>query len=300
MTRAFESVTATEIPGAGRLRALVVDDRRPVVGSLAEFLHREQFVVHVSSTGDDTLRSALDYDPDLVVLDLAIPGFDAVAVCRELRSVSDAHLVVLSARQGILDALGEPVVADEFIVDPISPRELVTHLRAMIRRPNQITAARTGTPRRDPRQPASKSVGKLRIDVAHRCAVIDDTPLPLTRIEFEILAALASRPGSVFTRKQLLAAVWGSQLPSARRVLVSTSGICVASSATIPLRPATSSPCEAVDTDSRRYEGRPTRRTRRADPLAGGERPLACPRHLLCCTVLFESVSCSVRGAVKR
>lgn len=209
MTRAFESVTATGIPGAGRLRALVVDDRRPVVGSLAEFLHREQFVVHVTSTGDDTLRSALDHDPDLVVLDLAITGFDAVAVCRELRSVSNAYLVVLSARQGILDALGEPVVADEFIVDPISPRELVTHLRAMMRRPNRITAAPTGTPRLDPREPTSTSVGKLRIDVAHRCAVIDDTPLPLTRIEFEILAALASRPGSVFTRKQLLAAVWG-------------------------------------------------------------------------------------------
>jgi len=207
--RAFESVTATEVPGAGRLRALVVDDRRPVVGSLAEFLHREQFVVHVSSTGHDTLRSALDHDPDLVVLDLAIPGFDAVEVCRELRSVTNAYLVVLSARQRILDAIGEPVAADEFIVDPISPRELVTRLRAIMRRPDQTCPAPTSAPQVDPLAPTSTSLGKLRIDLAHRRAVLGGTLLPLTRIEFEILATLASRPGSVFTRKQLVSAVWG-------------------------------------------------------------------------------------------
>jgi DNA-binding response OmpR family regulator len=209
LTRAFESATATEVPGAGRLRALVVDDRKPVVGSLAEFLHREQFVVHVSSTGDDTLRSAVDYDPDLVVLDLAIPGFDALEVCRQLRATTTAYLVVLSARQRILDAIGEPVAADEFIVDPISPRDLVIRLRAMMRKPDQTTAARTRTPQPHPEEPTSKSFGKLRIDFAHRHAALAGTPVPLTRIEFEILAALASRPGSVFTRRQLLAAVWG-------------------------------------------------------------------------------------------
>lgn len=209
VTCACGSVTPTEVPGAGRLRALVVDDRRPVIGSLAEFLHREQFVVHVSSTGHDTLRSALDYDPDLVVLDLAIPGFDAVEVCRQLRATTNAYLVVLSARQRILDAMGEPVAADAFIVDPISPRELVTRLRAMMRKPDHTTAARTGASQPGSGEPASKSFGKLRIDFAHRRATLGGTALPLTRVEFEILATLASRPGSVFTRQQLLVAVWG-------------------------------------------------------------------------------------------
>lgn len=209
MSRPIETVTATEVPGAGRLRALVVDDRRPVVGSLAEFLHREQFVVRHSHTVHDTLRLALDHDPDLVVLDLAIASFDAVKVCRELRSVTNAYLVVLSARQRNLDAIGEPITADEFIVDPISPRELMTRLRAMMRRPNQFTTAGNGPSPLKPPEPRPKTFGRLRIDFTHRHAVLGDTALSLTRIEFEILAVLASRPGSVFTRKQLLSAVWG-------------------------------------------------------------------------------------------
>jgi DNA-binding response OmpR family regulator len=218
LTRPAELFTATAVPGAGRLRALVVDDRRPTIGSLAEYLRREQFVVHVTGSVHDTLRLALDHDPDLVVLDLAIPGFDSLEACRQLRSMTDAYLVVLSARQRILDAIGEPVAADYFIADPISPRDLVARLRAMVRRPHRTITARTDLAQSDSEVPSTQSIGKLRIDFAQRSAILDGTPLTLTRIEFEILAALASRPGSVFTRKQLLAAVWGESPVSPQSV----------------------------------------------------------------------------------
>ena len=209
MTQAAGHIASAPAPGAGRLRALVVDDRKPVIGSLADFMHREQFVVHVTSTVDDTLRSAFDHDPDLVVLDLAIPGFDAPEVCRQLRTVTSAYLVALSARQRILDALGEPVAADEFIAEPISPRELVTRLRAMMRRPRSSPDAATDLLA----QPTRRRTGGLRIDVAHRRALLHGAPVALTRIEFEVLAALASRRGAVVTRRQLIAAVWGESRP---------------------------------------------------------------------------------------
>lgn len=209
MTHAAESIPAASVPGAGRLRVLVVDDRRPVVGSLADFLHREQFVVHVTSTVHDTLRSALDHDPDLVVLDLAIPGFDALEACRQLRSVTNAYLVVLSARQRVLDAIGAPVAADAFIADPISPRELAARIRTLVRRPAlPTTSTTTGSA-----QPAPQTVGALHIDVTHRRAHLHGTPVALTRIEFDVLATLASRPGAILTRRQLIAAVWGESRP---------------------------------------------------------------------------------------
>lgn len=209
VTHAAQNTATTTVPGSGRLRALVVDDRKPVLGTLADFLHREEFVVHVTGTVDDTLRTAHDLDPDLVILDLAIPGFDAAEVCRQLPSLTNAYLVVLSARQRILDDIGEPVVADEFIADPISPRDLVTRLRAMLRRPDRSTSASTSFAQHDSAELAPQNFAGLRIDFARRHAVLGGTALPLTRIEFDILAALASRPGGVFTRQQLLTAVWG-------------------------------------------------------------------------------------------
>jgi DNA-binding response OmpR family regulator len=200
-----DHVAVATPPGAGRLRALVVDDRRPTVGSIAEFLHREEFVVHVTSTVDGTLRTARTHDPDLVVLDLAIPGFDALEVCRQLRTVTNAYVVVLSARQRVLDAVGAPVAADDFITNPISPRELVTRIRTMMRRPD--------VPPPTAPHPTSKRFGSLRIDVAQRRAHLHGSPVALTRIEFDVLAALAARPGVVLTRAQLVAAVWGKSRP---------------------------------------------------------------------------------------
>jgi DNA-binding response OmpR family regulator len=117
--------------------------------------------------------------------------------------------VVLSARQRILDVIGEPVAADEFIADPISPRELVARMRAMLRRPRP-------TPETVPDSAAGPTLrrsGGLRIDVAHRRAHLHGTLVALTRIEFDVLATLAARPGVVLTRMQLIAAVWGESRP---------------------------------------------------------------------------------------
>lgn len=209
VTQAAQCPLAEPIPGSGRLRAVVVDDRRPAVGSVAHFMQREQFVVHLTSSVDDTVQSALDHDPDVVVVDLAVPGLDAFEVCRQLRTVSTAYLVVLSARQRVLDAIGDPVAADVFIADPISPRELVGRLRAMMRRPRSTSDT---VPEALVRRSSRASSG-LRIDVPRRRAHSDGIPVALTRIEFDVLAALAARPGVVLTRRQLVAAVWGDSRP---------------------------------------------------------------------------------------
>jgi DNA-binding response OmpR family regulator len=163
----------------------------------------------VTCSVDDTVQSALGHDPDVVVLDLAVPGLDAFEMCRQLRSVTNAYLVVLSARQRILDAIGEPVAADEFIADPISARELVARLRAMRRRPRSMPETLPEAAARH----TLRTSGGLRIDVPHRRAHSDGIPLALTRIEFDVLAALAARPGVVLTRGQLVAAVWGDSRP---------------------------------------------------------------------------------------
>ncbi|GAA2424680.1 response regulator transcription factor [Mycolicibacterium llatzerense] len=215
VTQAAQCPLAEPIPGSGRLRAVVVDDRRPVVGSLAHFMQREQFVVHVTSSVDDTVQSALDHDPDVVVVDLAVPGLDAFEVCRQLRSVTNAYLVVLSARQRVLDDIGEPVAADVFIADPISPRELVARLRAMMRRPRSMPDTVPAASVKG----SSRASSGLRIDVPRRRAHSDGIPLALTRIEFDVLAALAARPGVVLTRRQLVAAVWGDSRPISRALV---------------------------------------------------------------------------------
>lgn len=215
VTQVAQCPSVEPIPGSGRRRAVVVDDRRPVVGSLAYFMQREQFVVHLTTGVVDTVQSAADNDPDVIVLDLAVPGLDAFEVCRQLRSVTSAYVVVLSARQRVLDAIGAPVAADVFIADPISPRELVSRLRAMMR---PTRSAPDTVPEAVVRRPSRVSSG-LRIDVPRRRAHSDGIPLALTRIEFDVLAALAARPGVVLTRRQLVAAVWGDSRPISRALV---------------------------------------------------------------------------------
>jgi DNA-binding response OmpR family regulator len=188
-------------------RALVVDDEVPLAGIVASYLEREHFEVTVAHNRQDAVTMAREIDPDVVVLDLALPGIDGVEVCRQLRTFADAYVVMLTARDTEMDTvIGLSVGADDYVTKPFSPRELAARIRAMLRRPRSASAAVEADV--VPDQPPPRVFGALRIDVAGRQVSIDDEPITLTRTEFDVLAALSARPGVVFSRRQLLDAVW--------------------------------------------------------------------------------------------
>jgi DNA-binding response OmpR family regulator len=196
----------TRIPAGGGTagyRALVVDDEVPLANVIASYLEREHFEVSVAHNGQDAVSLAREIDPDVVVLDLALPGIDGVEACRQLRTFSDAYVVMLTARDTEMDTIiGLSVGADDYVTKPFSPRELVARIRAMLRRPRTVATATEADVVPD------RVFGALRIDVAGREVFIDDQPITLTRTEFDVLAALSSRPSVVLSRRQLLDAVW--------------------------------------------------------------------------------------------
>jgi DNA-binding response OmpR family regulator len=192
---------------SGGYRALVVDDEVPLTKIIASYLERECFEVSVAHNGIDALVLARVTDPDVVVLDLALPGIDGLEVCHALRTFSDSYVVMLTARDTEVDTVvGLSVGADDYVTKPFSPRELVARIRAMLRRPRASTA-RPAAPASAEAEP--RVFGALSIDVGSREVCLDGEPVMLTRTEFEVLAALSSRPGVVFTRRQLIDTVWG-------------------------------------------------------------------------------------------
>jgi DNA-binding response OmpR family regulator len=180
----------------GRLvRVLVIDDEEPIGELVRGYLEREGWSVDVETDGEAGLARAVADRPDVVVLDLMLPGLDGVEVCRRLRTFSDAYVVMLTAKSEEVDKLvGLAIGADDYLTKPFSPRELVGRIRAMLRRPRSATIAATAG---------------LRVDVSRREVRADDRPIELTRTEFDILARLARDPGVVVDRPSLLAAVWG-------------------------------------------------------------------------------------------
>jgi DNA-binding response OmpR family regulator len=192
------------------LRVLVVDDEQALAGVIASYLEREGFAVDLAHDGPTAVAAARDNRPDLVVLDVMLPGFDGIEVCRQVRGFSDAYIIMLTARDEEVDkVVGLSVGADDYLVKPFSPRELIARVRAMLRRPRSVT----GTPHDPGSAPEVEplTVGALLVDtVAHR-ATLDDTVIDLTRTEFDLLATLAARPRAAFTRRQLIDAVWGPE-----------------------------------------------------------------------------------------
>jgi DNA-binding response OmpR family regulator len=127
-------------------RALVVDDEAPLAGVVASYLKRELFEVHLAHDGRGALTLAREVDPDVVILDIGLPGVDGIEVCRQLRAFSDAYVIMLTARDTEVDTIvGLSVGADDYVTKPFSPRELVARVRAVLRRPR-----RAPTPGPDP------------------------------------------------------------------------------------------------------------------------------------------------------
>jgi len=183
------------------LRVLVVDDEVPLTVVVSSYLEREGFKVSVAHTGPDAVEAARNDRPDLIVLDVMLPGFDGVEVCRQVRQFSDAYIIMLTARDEEVDKiLGLSMGADDYLVKPFSPRELIARVRAMLRRPR--TSSTSGLAE-------LRVVGGLTIDLEARLVLVDGAPVEVTRTEFDVLAAMVSRPRAVLTRRQLIEAVWG-------------------------------------------------------------------------------------------
>lgn len=184
-------------------RVLVVDDEAPLARLVAGYLTRDGFEVTVVGEGRAAVTAARTVDPDVVVLDLGLPGLDGLAVCRALREFSDCYVLMLTARSEEHDKLGGLAAgADDYVTKPFSPRELVARVHVLLRRPRTSRAAAAGDepPRR---------FGPLTIDVPGREVHLDGRPVPLTRTEFDVLAALSQHPRRALSRSALIAEVWG-------------------------------------------------------------------------------------------
>ncbi|MGC1210303.1 MAG: response regulator transcription factor [Micromonospora sp.] len=186
-------------------RVLVVDDERSLAKVVARYLERDGHEVGCVFDGRSAVAAIRRDAPDVVVLDLALPGLDGVEVCRQIRAFTDCYVIMLTARSEEADKLvGLGVGADDYLTKPFSPRELVAGVRAMLRRP------RVGQPEAGPSQQPPRILGALRIDVTGREVWVGSDRVDVTRTEFDLLAALSARPDAAFTRRQLIDAVWGA------------------------------------------------------------------------------------------
>ena len=184
-------------------RVLVVDDERPLATLIADYLRRDSFEVTIAFDGTAAVDAARTTAPDVVVLDLGLPGLDGIEVCRRLRTFSDCYVIMLTARSDEVDKLvGLSVGADDYLTKPFSPRELVARVHVLLRRPR-------GTGTTAAAEEPVRRFGSLELDVAGREVRLTGRAVALTRTEFDVLAALAKRPKLAFTRRQLIDVVWG-------------------------------------------------------------------------------------------
>jgi two-component system response regulator MtrA len=178
-------------------KVLVVDDDAALSEMLSIVLRNEGFDSRVCGTGDHALAEFRDYRPDVVLLDLMLPGKDGIDVCKDIRAESGVPIGMLTAKGDTIDVvLGLESGADDYVVKPFKPKELVARIRARVRR-------------FDEPGPESLTIGDLSIDVAGHTVTRNDEQISLTPLEFDLLVCLARKPWQVFTREVLLEQVWG-------------------------------------------------------------------------------------------
>ncbi|HEX9681308.1 MAG TPA: response regulator transcription factor [Anaerolineales bacterium] len=188
---------------------LIVDDEPRIVELARDYLVGAGFSVRRAGGGEEALAMARAESPDLIVLDLGLPDLDGLDVTRRLRRDSDVPIIMLTARGAEADKLvGLELGADDYVTKPFSPRELVARVRAVLRRAEE---------RASPRQ--AVHVGDLSLDFARRKAALAGRSIELTTSEFQLLFTLASQPGRIFTRSQLLDALHGTAFESYERAI---------------------------------------------------------------------------------
>ncbi|HEX5945832.1 MAG TPA: response regulator transcription factor [Acidimicrobiales bacterium] len=188
---------------------LVVDDEPKIVETVGAYLRNAGFAVTTAADGEAAVAQARARPPDLVVLDLGLPGLDGLDVARDLRRTSSVPIIMLTARGEETDrVLGLELGADDYLVKPFSPRELVARVRAVLRRADGTQA-----------EQERFVVGDVVVDTGRREVAVGDRAVDLTATEFDLLVELARQPGRVFTRAQLLGAIHGVVVESYERTV---------------------------------------------------------------------------------
>lgn len=181
-------------------KILIVDDEPGIRSLVAAYLRQEQYTVYEAEDGPAALKAARAFRPDLIVLDLMLPGIDGIEVLTQLRRESDVYVIMLTARSEETDkVVGLTVGADDYVTKPFSPRELTARIKAALRRLRSAAAA----------QPEVIAFRRIVLNLSAREAAVDDRPLDLTPIEFDLLRVLAEHRNMVLSREQLVEKVWG-------------------------------------------------------------------------------------------
>lgn len=190
-------------------KILVVDDEPEIVKLVRAYLKKAGFTVVTANDGQEGLAVFRHEHPNLVILDLNLPGMDGLDVCRAMRRTSDIPIIMLTARIGETDRLiGLELGADDYVVKPFSPREIVARTRAVLRRTEN-----------QPVRAEKLTAGGLSLDLTRHYATLDETTLDLTTMEFDILSVLMMHPGQVFSRMQLLEHVQDQDYPGYQRTI---------------------------------------------------------------------------------
>jgi two-component system, OmpR family, response regulator len=191
------------------VKVLVVDDEKKIVDIVKAYLEKENFQVIEAYSGDRIIKIVETEYPDLVILDLMLPGLSGLDVCRELRKTSNVPVIMLTARDEVADKIvGLELGADDYITKPFNPNELVSRVRSVLRR-SSISAT-------------NKKIMKIKgllIDVEKRLVYSDDKKIDLTATEFDLLKTLAANPGRVFSRMQLLDSIQGEAYEGYERTI---------------------------------------------------------------------------------
>lgn len=193
-------------------KILVVDDEPSIVNLITAYLKPEGYEVHTAMDGPSGLKAARAFKPDLIILDIMLPGMDGIELLTRLRRESEAYVILLTAKTEETDkVIGLSVGADDYVTKPFSPRELTARVKAALRRLQAGTGARSET--------SVYSFRHLRMDEGARTVQVDENPVELTAIEFDLLKALVENRGRVLSREQLLEKVWGGEYFGEQRVV---------------------------------------------------------------------------------
>ena len=189
-------------------RVLVVDDDVKTVELVKLYLNRDGYRVLTSHNGLEAVRLAQEAHPDLIVLDLMLPGMDGLEICRTIREESDVPIIMLTARTADEDKIaGLGLGADDYVTKPFSPRELAARVRAVLRRlPGE-------------RGPDEIKHGKITVNFRKHEAFLDDEPMSLTPVEFKLLGVMVKEPGRVFSREQLIEEALGYDFEGFNRTI---------------------------------------------------------------------------------
>jgi two-component system alkaline phosphatase synthesis response regulator PhoP len=186
-----------------KAKILVIDDEPAILNVVTAYLRSEGYEYYTAADGPSGLKAARAYRPDLVVLDIMLPGMDGIELLTQLRRESQAYVIMLTARTEETDKIiGLSIGADDYLTKPFSPRELMARIKAALRRMQNIGA---------PKERQVLSFTHLRIDPGARKVFVEEKAVELTSMEFDMLYLLATQPGIVFSREQLLEKIWGSE-----------------------------------------------------------------------------------------